>query len=235
VLPPRERVPDERERVPVPRPEALRGDLDAPVPLDALFAPDARLEPVLDDAAREDVDLRPVDFAAEPVGLARAEVEREPVGFARDVLDRVPDDRPPRPELLDDEPELVLASPSTDHLPDMTRCAASATASAMMDPSLVALDTTLLAAAVAVSAASRPASRILRRAAGLALIAAAAAASPAASISLLIAALARRSTVSLPEELEEPEEPEDVLFEDLAIASSPSIWRKRHLNAVTVP
>jgi hypothetical protein len=73
-----------------------------------------------------------------------------------------------------------------------------------------------------VSAASSPASRIARRAFGLALIAAAAAASPAASISLLIAALASLSTVSFPE-LEE--EPEELLREDLAIASLPC-WRK---------
>jgi hypothetical protein len=53
---------------------------------------------------------------------------------------------------------------------------------------------------------------------GLALIAAAAAANPAASISLLIAALASLSTVALPDDLEEPEE---LLREDLAIASSP--------------
>jgi hypothetical protein len=88
---------------------------------------------------------------------------------------------------------------SVAHLPDITRCAASATASAMIDPSFVALDITLLAACDAVSAASSPASRILRRAAGLALIAAAAAASPAASISLLIAAFANLSTVLLPD------------------------------------
>jgi hypothetical protein len=112
----------------------------------------------------------------------------------------------------------LLALVSTAHLPDITRCAASATASAMIAPSLVALDITLLAACDAVSAASSPASRILRRAAGLALIAAAAAARPAASISLLIAALASLSIVSLPDE-----PPDDFLVEDLAIASSPSI------------
>jgi hypothetical protein len=78
---------------------------------------------------------------------------------------------------------------------------------------------------VAVSAASSPASRIARRAFGLALIAAAAAARPAASISLLIAALANLSTVSLPEE--EPEEP---LREDLAIASSPSVFPQKTLQ-----
>ena len=35
---------------------------------------------------------------------------------------------------------------SAAHLPDITRCAASATASAIIEPSLVALDMTLLAA-----------------------------------------------------------------------------------------
>jgi len=86
---------------------------------------------------------------------------------------------------------------------------------------LVALAITFVAACDAVSAASSPASRIARRAFGLALIAAAAAARPAASISLLIAALASLSTVSLLPPLD------DVLFEgerelllraDLAIA-----------------
>jgi hypothetical protein len=89
---------------------------------------------------------------------------------------------------------------SSVHFPDMTRCAASATASAISEPSLVALDIMLLAACDAVSAASSPASRMARRAFGLALIAAAAAARPAASISLLIAALASLSTVSLRED-----------------------------------
>jgi hypothetical protein len=139
-------------------------------------------------------------------------------------------------ELVD---ELELLAPEVDalasivHLPLITRCAASATASAMIDPNLVALDTTLLAACEAVSAASSPASRILRRAAGLALIAAAAAANPAASISLLSAAFANLSTVLLPD-VDEPlddERPdddfvevrEDVFLGDLAIAFSPSV------------
>jgi hypothetical protein len=148
--------------------------------------------------------------------LVRLELDLAAPPVARDALDfRAPpllrdDDEP------DDEPALAL--PSTDHLPDMTLCAASATASAIREPSLVALAITLLAACDAVSAASRPASRIARRALGLALIAAAAAASPAASISLLIAALASLSTVSLPEE---PEEPDELLRADFAIASSP--------------
>jgi hypothetical protein len=135
--------------------------------------------------------------------------------------------------LLRDEPELVLAVASTDQLPDMIRCAASATASAISEPSLVALATMLLAAWEALSAASSPASRIARLAFGLALIAAAAAARPAASISLLIAALAILSTVSLPL----PEDDfEEVFREDFAIASiSRRSCRKRHFKPVTVP
>jgi hypothetical protein len=161
------------------------------------FAADERVEPELEDFARVEALRAPE--------LLRA-------GDLRDVLDR-----PLLREPADDEaePELALASPSIDHLPDMTRCAASATASAMIEPSLVALDITFVAACEAVSAASRPASRILRRAAGLALIAAAAAARPAASISLLIAAFASLSRLSL---LDRDEEPEELFFEDLAIA-----------------
>jgi hypothetical protein len=120
-------------------------------------------------------------------------------------------------------------------LPDITRFAASATASAISEPNLVALAIMLVAAWLAVSAASRPASRIARRAFGLALIAAAAAARPAASISLLIAALAILSTVS-----SRDEELEELLLEDLArvglaMTSSPSVSAKRHFTAVTVP
>jgi hypothetical protein len=113
---------------------------------------------------------------------------------------------------------------SSVHLPDITRWAASATASAMIDPSLVALLIMLVAAADALSAASSPASRILRRAAGLALIAAAAAARPAASISLLIAALASLSIVSEVDDfvrLEEVDLLEEVFFADLAITYLP--------------
>ena len=60
----------------------------------------------------------------------------------------------------DAEPLSSCGSSPALHLPDITRCAASATASAMIEPSLVALDIMLLAACEAVSAASRPASRI---------------------------------------------------------------------------
>lgn len=157
--------------------------------------------------------LAPLDVEAEPV-------EREPLLFARvDALAPVVRDDVERdllavlrePELVLREPELLRAlearrappllvsllldPPSSDHLPLITRCAASATASAISEPRRVALDITEFAACVAESAASMPASRIFLRAEGLALIAAAAAASPAASISLLIAALVILSTV----------------------------------------
>ena len=225
-------VPRERELALPERVPLLRDDFAAPpaedffavVPDDALRVvgalrvPLARLEPE-EDFAREDVDE---DLRVPPV--ARLDAERLPEDFLA---------LPPRDDELDDEvPELPPVVSSTVHLPDMTRCAASATASAISEPSLVALDITLLAACVAVSAASRPASRMARRALGLALIAAAAAASPAASISLLIAALASLSTVSLRLLDEEPEEP---LFADFAIGCSPPVWRKRHFKAVTVP
>jgi hypothetical protein len=138
-------------------------------------------------------------------------------------------------ELLD-----VLAEPSTLHLPDMRRSAASATASAISEPSFAALEATLFAACCAVSAASSPASRIFLRAAGLAAIAAAAAVKPAASISLLIAALASLSTVLL-RELDE-----DAVERDLALDRVERLRAgfaifylppsgKRHSNAVPVP
>jgi hypothetical protein len=138
--------------------------------------------------------LREADAPADFALVARAFV---PLVFARDVVLRAAAFRRAGRAV---EAELAGASSVTDHLPDITRCAASATASAISDPSLVALAATLLAACCAVSAASSPASRIARRAFGLALIAAAAAASPAASISLLIAAFVNLSTVLLPDE-----------------------------------
>ena len=113
--------------------------------------------------AREDV-LR--GFAARLAAGLRAVAERPvPVDdFAPDVdaffavprfaVDRFAADRlavdlrAPVRRADDDELEAepALALPSTVHLPDMTRCAASATASAINDPSLVALAITLLAA-----------------------------------------------------------------------------------------
>ena len=187
-----------RERAPLLR------DFADPVAFFAagLRAVEERLVPPLDDLARVEVDF----LAGLRLAVERFAAER----FA--VVLRAPPDRfaAPRldPEELELPPEVALALPSIDHLPVMTRCAASATASAISEPSFVALAMTFVAACDAVSAASSPASRIARRAFGLALIAAAAAASPAASISLLIAALASLSTVSLLLPLD------DVLFED---------------------
>ncbi len=165
----------------------LLGDVFARAVDDAFLVPLAAVDPVLEDLARDDVALR-------------ERVVRVPVD--RDLPERVEVDLPPadsrelpRPADADEEPS---DASSFVHLPDITRCAASATASAMSAPSFVALDITLFAAWDAVSAASSPASRIARRALGLAVIAAAAAARPAASISLLIAALASFSPVSLP-------------------------------------
>ena len=206
VLPRRPRLP---ALLPVRRGLLLRAGFAAPVELFAagLRAVDARVAPAPDDFARLDVDF----FAP---------VLRDAVAFLADDLRAPPllDERDEDPEL---PPELALALPSIVHLPDMTRCAASATASAISEPSLVALAIMLLAALEAVSAASSPASRIARRALGLALIAAAAAARPAASISLLIAALASLSTVSLPDDFEL----EDVLRVDLAMIH-PSVSEK---------
>ena len=176
--------------------------------------------------------VRPVDFAAvlravPPLFLAVdrrlvdaldfAVVER----FAVDLVDF-------RPVAL--RPVLRLppeVEPSSGHLPDITRCAASDTASAIRAPRRVALVITELAAWLAESAASIPASLIAFRAFGLALIAAAAAARPAASISLVIAALAILSTVEsfdlddlrLLDDFDVPDDPLRLL--DFAIANLP--------------
>jgi hypothetical protein len=226
---PRPRVVRERVRALVLRLAVLRGFAAAVERFAvARFAVErVAVERVAVDLLREaDVpaDLaRVVFFAAE---LERALLERGVLDFARDVVLRLAVER-----------RAVLAaagSSSAVHLPDITRCAASATASAMSDPSFVALDTMLLAAFDAVSAASSPASRIALRAFGLALIAAAAAASPAASISLLIAALASLSTVLfLVLEVEREDDFEEALLADLAIFLLPP--RKRHFSAATVP
>jgi hypothetical protein len=189
-------------RLAVPRDAVLR-DLDAPV---ERFAADFFAAGLLREAPV------PLDFARVErafVGLDLARVAFRPDALRALVLRRVvPDAERPRSPVTPPPPEA-----STDHLPDMTRCAASATASAISEPSFVALAATLLAACCAVSAASRPASRILRRAAGLALIAAAAAARPAASISLLIAAFANLST---PDCDDRPDDAEDD-FEDVRV------------------
>ena len=184
-----------RERADVLRLRALARGLEGLAAVPDLVE---RLAPDVDDLARLDDAF----FAPVP----RAFVERLAVDALAPALR---DDELPR-----DEDELALDASSPAHLPDMTRCAASATASAISEPSLVALAIILLAAWLAVSAASSPASRIARRAFGLALIAAAAAARPAANISLLIAALASLSTVSLRDE---------PLFGDFAIGFTPSV------------
>jgi hypothetical protein len=208
----------------------------------------AEREPALADAERVDL-VRGFADAAEPLEPELADVrfavverlaavDRDVPDFARDALEREPLEARV-PELCDDDEEDPEAPSSPLHLPLITRWAASATASAMMLPSLVALDIMLLAACDAVSAASSPASRILRRALGLALIAAAAAARPAASISLLIAALAILSMVSLAEEPDEPELEDRFSAErvvvDFAIVKSSLYRRKDTRKAVTVP
>jgi hypothetical protein len=171
-----------------------------------LRAVEARLAPPLEDFARAVVDRLAVErFAVERLAVDRLAVDLR---------------APLRDEPVADVARAVEPS-SLLHLPDITRFAASATASAISEPNLVALAIMLVAACDAVSAASRPASRILRRADGLALIAAAAAARPAASISLLIAAFANLSTVS--DELdEEREEREERFLADFAIAYLPA-------------
>ena len=217
-----------RERVAVERFAVLRGAFAAPVAAALVVE-------------RLAVVFRAVDerVAAPVEAFARVEeVERFAAGLRALAVPRRADDEVDPPLLP------VVAEPSKFHLPDITRCAASATASAMIEPSLVALDTMLLAAGDAVSAASRPASRIFLRAAGLAAIAAAAAVIPAARISLLIAALASLSIVSLdlerdddeldlrsealdPDEAEREElEREELLRGDLAIFLSPCVAEK---------
>jgi hypothetical protein len=198
-------VPREREPLVLRRALVLRGDFAAAVERLAAALLPADADPV--DFARLELDfffVAPARDAVERDAVARDEPERAPLDFERDDFFRA---LVVRPLLLGLAPPPVPTTDSTsaDHLPDMIRCAASATASAISDPSFVALEATLLAACCALSAASSPASRIARRALGLALIAAAAAAKPAASISLLIAALASLSTVLLPELELEPE------------------------------
>jgi hypothetical protein len=205
----RERAEDVPARVPRLREDFARVAAGFFAAVD-FFAALLRVAPAVEDFARDEVDF----FAAERLAAGRLAVDRL-------AVERLAGLRAPPPRLEPDDPELELALASIDHLPDITRWAASATASAISEPSLVALATTLLAAWLAVSAASRPASRIALRAFGLALIAAAAAAKPAASISLLIAALASLSTVSLPLLVEDAlleEDREELLRADLAIA-----------------
>ena len=95
-----------------------------------LRAVDVRLAPADDDFAREVVER----FAVERFAVERLAVER----FALVLRE---------PLLRDEDAEPPLLDPASGlHLPDMTRWAASATASAMIEPSLVALAMTLVAA-----------------------------------------------------------------------------------------
>jgi len=189
------------------------GDLRAPVPdvaAAARFAPGLR---------------------AAGLALALLAVERFAAGLRAGL--RAEDDRedPPVDAEDEDEAELPLAVPSIENLPDITRWAASATASAISEPSLVALCIIDFAALSAVSAASMPASLIALRALGLAAIAAAAAVRPAASISLLIAPLAILFIVSFDFDVFE----DDVRLLDFAIADLRLISPFRHSTPTTVP
>jgi hypothetical protein len=162
VLPPRARDVL-RERVPVLREADAPRLLPSPEP-----EPPAELREPLDRLAPEPADLArdELDFVLPAPLLALVERDFVPADAERDfvpddapaerlLLERAPDarevedERPllPRDELPDeDEEEPPLDPSSAVHLPDMTRCAASATASAISEPSLVALDMTLLAA-----------------------------------------------------------------------------------------
>jgi hypothetical protein len=100
------------------------------------LADDFRAEAAVEDFAREPLAAlaAPPRLPVERLAVERLAPPREPADLFA----------PPPPD--DEEPELVLALASTDQLPDMMRCAASATASAISEPSLVALATMLLAA-----------------------------------------------------------------------------------------
>ena len=142
-----------------------RADFARPDPLASLELAEEpraaleRVEPELADLARVPVDFPPL--------LSAADDERDPAPLDRDDAARVPLEREfeerepaaaerPRAPVPRDVPEddeeaeelepAPLEPSSGAHLPDITRCAASATASAISDPSLVALDITLLAA-----------------------------------------------------------------------------------------
>jgi hypothetical protein len=92
-----------------------------------LRAADERLAPAPADLARVDVER----FAVERFAVDRLAADLRAAGLRFAAVLRAG-----LAALL--EPE-VEAEPSIDHLPDITRCAASATASAMSAPNLVAL------------------------------------------------------------------------------------------------
>jgi hypothetical protein len=93
-----------------------------------LRAADERLAPAPADLARVDVER----FAVERFAVDRLAVDLRAAGLRFAAVLRAG-----LAALL--EPDEVEAAPSIDHLPDITRCAASATASAMSAPNLVAL------------------------------------------------------------------------------------------------
>ena len=100
-------------------------------------------------------------FAAAPVvreadaALAFVAVERLAAGLRRAAVLRaglrVAVERLAAPVDEDADVDVELAEPSIENLPDITRCAASATASAISEPSLVALDMTDFAALASLS------------------------------------------------------------------------------------
>ncbi len=93
-----------------------------------LRAADERLAPAPADLARVDVER----FAVERFAVERLAADLRAAGLRLAAVLRAG-----LAALL--EPDEVEAEPSIDHLPDITRCAASATASAMSAPNLVAL------------------------------------------------------------------------------------------------
>ena len=126
-----------RERVPVLRFAVLRGFAAAVERFAAeRFAAERFAVELLRDAVVPDDFARVVrDFAAPPRDLVAADF---------DVVLRLAVER--RVALRAGVAAARAGSSSVVHLPDITRCAASATASAMIEPNLVALFTTLLAA-----------------------------------------------------------------------------------------
>ena len=118
-------------------------DLRAVPPVELPDAEDARPE-VLRDDAREPVEPVEDDFAA----LARLVpplLLRVPLLLREPPLLLLREDAERRAVEPEDELELPLSSSA--HLPDITRCAASATASAISEPRRDALETIVRAAA----------------------------------------------------------------------------------------
>jgi hypothetical protein len=99
----------------------------------------------------------PADFAVEERALVPADLARVVLAFlvpdearfapARDDVARFARVLVERRAELEAPPLSALDPLSSVHLPDSTRCAASATASAIREPNFDALETTVLAAA----------------------------------------------------------------------------------------